>query len=180
MEEIALKTPDQMHKLFRPDSVAVVGASTDPAKLGYEIMKNIIEAGFTGPVHPINPKAEEILARPVHASISSLPEPVDLAVVIVPARFVPGVIAECGEKGVGAAIVITGGFKEAGPSGEALEAELLESAQQGQVAVVGPNCQGINNPHHGLCASWPLLTNQGPIALVSQSGTVGAALMDWA
>ena len=180
MDETAFKTPEQMRKLFRPDSVAVVGASTDPAKLGHEIMKNIIDAGFAGPVHPVNPKAEEILGRPVSASISSLPEPVDLAVVIVPSRFVPGVIAECGDKGVGAAIVITGGFKEAGPSGEALEAELVEAAQKGGVAVVGPNCQGINNPYHSLCASWPLLTNRGPIALVSQSGTVSAALMDWA
>jgi acetyltransferase len=103
-----------------------------------------------------------------------------LAVVIVPSRFVPGVIAECGERGVEAAIVITGGFKEAGTAGEALEAALVEAAQKGGVAVVGPNCQGINNPYHGLCASWPLLTNRGPIAMVSQSGTVGAAFMDWA
>jgi acetyltransferase len=180
VEVPAFKTPEQMRKLFRPDSVAVVGASTDPAKLGHQIMKNIIDAGFSGPVHPINPKAEEILERPVYPSISDLPEPVDLAVVIVPARFVPGVIEECGQKGVGAAIVITGGFKEAGPSGEALEEELVEAAQRGGVAVVGPNCQGINHPYHGLCASWPLLTNRGPVALISQSGTVGAALMDWA
>ena len=178
--ETALKTPEQMRKLFHPESVAVVGASTDPSKLGHEIMKNIIDAGFAGPVHPVNPKAEEILGRPVSASISALADPVDLAVVIVPARFVPGVISECGERGVGAAIVITGGFKESSPEGEALEAELVEAAQQGGVAVVGPNCQGINHPYHGLCASWPLLTNRGPIALVSQSGTVGAALMDWA
>lgn len=180
MDATTFKTPDQMRKLFRPDSVAVVGASADQAKLGHEIMKNIIDAGFSGPVHPINPKAEEILGRPVFASISALPEPVDLAVVIVPSRFVPGVIAECGEKGVGAAIVITGGFKEAGEAGEALEAALVEAAQAGGVAVVGPNCQGINSPFHGLCASWPLLTNRGPIAMVSQSGTVGAAFMDWA
>jgi acyl-CoA synthetase (NDP forming) len=176
----AFKTPEQMRKLFRPESVAVVGASTDPSKLGHEIMKNIIDAGFAGPVHPINPKADEILGRPVSASISDLAEPADLAVVIVPSRFVPGVVAECGEKGVGAAIIITGGFKEAGDAGEALEAELVDAATKGGVAVVGPNCQGINHPYHGLCASWPLLTNRGPIALVSQSGTVGAALMDWA
>ncbi|MEE8209494.1 MAG: CoA-binding protein, partial [bacterium] len=180
MDAPAFKTPEQMRKLFFPGSVAVVGASTDPSKLGHEIMKNIIDAGFAGPVHPINPKAEEILGRPVSASISNLAEPVDLAVVIVPARFVPGVVAECGEKGVGAAIVITGGFKEASEAGEALEAELVEAATKGGVVVVGPNCQGINHPYHSLCASWPLLTNQGPIALVSQSGTVGAALMDWA
>lgn len=180
MDETTFKTPEQMRKLFRPGSVAVVGASSDQAKLGHEIMKNIIDAGFSGPVHPVNPKAEEILGRRVFASVSALEEPVDLAVVIVPARFVPGVITECGEKGVGAAIVITGGFKEAGEAGEALEAELVESARRGGVAVVGPNCQGINQPFHGLCASWPLLTNRGPIAMVSQSGTVGAALMDWA
>jgi acyl-CoA synthetase (NDP forming) len=180
VQETAFKTPEQMRKLFTPDSVAVVGASTDPSKLGHEIMKNIIDAGFAGPVHPINPKAEEILGRPVFASINALPDPVDLAVVIVPSRFVPGVITECGERGVGAAIVITGGFKEAGEAGEALEDQLVEAAQAGGVAVVGPNCQGINQPYHGLCASWPLLTNQGPIAMVSQSGTVGAAFMDWA
>jgi acetyltransferase len=89
-------------------------------------------------------------------------------------------IRQCGKRGVKGAIVISGGFSETGPEGEALQNQLVEAARESNVAVIGPNCQGVNNPHHPLCASWPLLTRRGGVAIVSQSGTVGAALMDWA
>jgi len=166
--------------IFRPRSVAVIGASTAPEKYGHIILKNILDAGFPGPVYPVNPKATEILGRPCVSRIADLPFDVDLAVVIIPAAAVPQAVEECGQRGIRAAIVISGGFAERGEEGAALQRELVEAARRSGVRAVGPNCQGVNNPHHRLCASWPLLTLKGEIAILSQSGTVGAALMDWA
>jgi len=168
----------QLGAVLRPKSVAVIGASTSPDKLGNEIMRNILDGGFKGDVYPINPKADIILDRPCHVSVKNIPEAPDLAVIIIPARFVPQAVQECGEAGVKGAVIITGGFSEAGPEGEALQQQVVEAAQKYGVRIIGPNCQGVNNPHHPLCASWPLLTFQGKIALISQSGTVGAAMMD--
>jgi acetyltransferase len=166
--------------LITPRSVAVVGASASAGKLGHTILKNILDAGFAGAVVPVNPKADAILGRPCAKSLDDLPDPVDLAVVIIPAGAVPEAIAACGRRGIPAAVVITGGFAESGEEGARLQAALAEAAGRHGVRLLGPNCQGINNPHHGLCASWPLLTARGALAVVSQSGTVGAALMDWA
>jgi acyl-CoA synthetase (NDP forming) len=168
----------QLDAVLKPKSVAVIGASTSPDKLGNEIMRNILDGGFKGDVYPINPKADVILDRPCHVSVKDIPEAPDLAVIIIPARFVPQAVQECGEAGVKGAVIITGGFSEAGPEGEELQQQVIEAAQKYGVRIVGPNCQGVNNPHHPLCASWPLLTYQGKIALISQSGTVGAAMMD--
>ena len=166
--------------VFRPRSVAVIGASTVPGKLGHDILHNLIHAGFPGPIYPINPKADEVLGLPAFKQIADVPSPPDLAVVVIPAQAVAGAIEQCGEKGVKAAIVITGGFAEAGEEGEKLQEELVQTARRSRVRLIGPNCQGVNNPHHKLCASWPLLTTPGRMAFISQSGTVGAALMDWA
>ncbi len=176
----AFKSAEALQALFRPQSIAVVGASTAPEKLGYQILKNILEAGFPGKIYPVNPKAQEILGRPCYPSITALPDSVDLGVIIIPARLVPDAIREGSSRGMKGAIVISGGFSETGPEGEALQAELIKAAHETRIAVVGPNCQGINHPHHPLCASWPLLTKRGRMAVISQSGTVGAALMDWA
>jgi acetyltransferase len=166
--------------IFRPQSVAVVGASNAPEKYGYIILKNILDAGFAGSVYPVNPKATEILGRPCTRSVAELPRGVDLAVIIIPAKAVTQAVADCGQRGIQAAIIISGGFAESGEEGAALQRAVVEAARPFGLRVVGPNCQGVNNPHHGLCASWPLLTLKGDIAVISQSGTVGAALMDWA
>jgi len=168
----------QLDAILKPKRVAVIGASSSPNKIGYEILKNIIDSGFKGAVFPINPKADVILDLPCHKSVKDIAEPPDLAVVIIPARFVPQAIQECGEAGVKGAVIITGGFSEAGDEGEALQNQVVEAGKKFGVRIIGPNCQGVNNPHHPLCASWPLLTYQGKIALISQSGTVGAAMMD--
>ena len=171
---------DNLDALFKPRSVAMIGASASPGKLGYDILYNLIHAGFEGPIYPINPKADKLLGLPVYKDVASLPAPPDLAVVVIPSRMVLGAIDECGKLGVKAAIIVTGGFAEAGPDGEKLQKELTKIAHQRGIRVVGPNCQGINSPHHYLCASWPLITEKGKIAFISQSGTVGAALIDWA
>lgn len=169
----------QLDAILRPNSVAVIGASTSPDKMGHEILKNIIDSGFKGAVYPINPKAEIILDLACHKSVKDIAEAPDLAIIIIPARFVPQAVQECGEAGVKGAVIITGGFAEADEEGEQLQNQVVETAKKFGVRLIGPNCQGVNNPHHPLCASWPLLTYQGKIALISQSGTVGAAMMDW-
>ena len=171
---------DSLQALFRPNGLAVIGASAKPGKLGFTILKNILDAGFGGPVVPVNPKGETILGVPSVKSVDDIPSGTDLAVVIIPAASVPATILQLGERKVRAAIVITGGFAESGADGARLQEELKRNAAQCGIRVVGPNCQGVNYPHHGLCASWPLITRKGAMAIASQSGTVGAALIDWA
>ena len=166
--------------LFRPSRIAVIGASSNPDKMGFQILRNIKEAGYAGGIVPVNPKGEVILGVPSVKSAAELPEGTDLAVVIIPAKLVPATMRELGGRKVKSAIVITGGFAESGEAGAALQEEMTAAAQAAGIRVVGPNCQGVNYPYHGLCASWPLITRRGEIAIVSQSGTVGAALIDWA
>ena len=170
----------QLDAIFKPKSVALIGASNTPGKLGYDVLYNLINAGLQGPIYPINPKADEILGLKAYKDIGSTPAPAELAVFLIPSRMVAGAIEECGKAGVKAAVVVTGGFAEAGEEGEKLQAELAAKARQYSVRVIGPNCQGVNSPYSNLCASWPLITTRGRIAFISQSGTVGAALIDWA
>ncbi len=166
--------------LFRPSRVAVIGASANPEKMGFQIFRNLLEAGFAGELIPVNPKGETILGIPSRKSASEIPEGTDLAVVIIPAKLVPDTVRQLGGRGTRSAIVITGGFAESGEEGAALQEELVRAAGESGIRLIGPNCQGVNYPYHGLCASWPLITRRGAIAIVSQSGTVGAALIDWA
>jgi acetyltransferase len=171
---------NDLTSIFTPRSVAVIGASSSPEKLGFQILKNIRDAGFKGAIYPVNPKATSILDLRCHASVGAIEGSPELAVVIVPAGVVPATLAECAKKGVKGAIVISGGFGESGPEGEELQRQVVEVARAHKIRMIGPNCQGVNNPYHGLCASWPLLTMKGNVAIASQSGTVAAALMDWA
>ncbi|MGQ9788916.1 MAG: acetate--CoA ligase family protein [Candidatus Hadarchaeaceae archaeon] len=169
-----------LKSFFEPSSVAVIGASRESGKLGHEIFKNIIDAGYKGKIYPVNPKAPDVLGVKCYPSIKEIPGEVELAVVIVPARFVPTVISDCGEKGVRAAVVISGGFGETGPQGAELERQLVEAARKAGIRIVGPNCQGVNSTTAGLCATWPLVRTKGPISVISQSGTVLAAIACWA
>ena len=171
---------NQLDAIFKPKSIAVIGASPNAGKIGYDVLYNLIHAGFTGKIYPVNPKADQIMGLPVYKQISDISPPPDLAVVIIPSKAVPGAIEQCGIAGIKSAVVITGGFAEAGDEGAKLQEELANIAHHYGIRVIGPNCQGVNNPHHKLCASWPLLTMKGGMAFISQSGTVGAALMDWA
>jgi acetate---CoA ligase (ADP-forming) len=169
-----------LNPIFKPKSVAVIGASTAPGKLGHDILANLKHGGFPGPLYPINPKAETILGLKVYKTIADTPAAPELAVVVIPAKIVAATLEQCAAKGVKAAIVITGGFAEAGPDGERLQDELAQVARRTGLRVIGPNCQGVNMPHEHLCASWPLITTPGRIAFASQSGTVGAAFLDMA
>ncbi len=162
--------------LFNARSVAIVGASANPEKLGYEILNNLINMGYEGPIYPINPKADEILGLKAYPSLSAVGQPIDLIGVIVPGKLAPGVIEEAGKLGVKGAVVISGGFREIG--NDDLEAALISAARKGGVGIIGPNCQGINYPPNKLCVSWPLIKRKGGLALISQSGTIAAALGD--
>ena len=175
-----MESPAGLEAIFRPQSVAVIGASTAPGKLGHDILANLKNGGFPGTIYPINPKADEILGLKVYKSIADTPAAPDLAVVVIPAKLVAATLEQCAARGVKAAIVITGGFAEAGPDGERLQDELAQVVRQTGLRVVGPNCQGVNMPHAQMCASWPLITAKGKIAFASQSGTVGAAFLDMA
>jgi acyl-CoA synthetase (NDP forming) len=167
-----------MEQVFNARSVAVVGASANPGKRGHIILKNLIEGGFAGGIYPTNPAAGGILGMKSYPSLDAIPGEVDLIVVCIPAAGVPALIREAGVKGVKGAIIISGGFREVG--NVELEEELLEASRESGVRIIGPNCQGINYTPNRLCASWPLIRTQGSMAIISQSGTIGATLAEWA
>jgi len=167
--------------LFEPGSVAIVGASEKSGKVGAVLLSNMLAAGYRGTLFAVNPKYASVRGVRCYASIGKLPERVDLAVIATPAKTVPGVIEECGRSGVRAAVVITAGFAEAGPEGAKLQRALLESARRHGVRLVGPNCLGILRPELGLNATFAHGTAlAGSLGLVSQSGAVCAAMLDWA
>jgi acetyl coenzyme A synthetase (ADP forming)-like protein len=161
-----------LKSLFEPDSVAVIGASTNTEKIGHKILKNIVEAGFRGKVYPVNPRGGEILELKTYTSIVDIPGELETVVIVIPARFVPSVIEECVKKGVKGAIIISSGFRDIGPKGANLERQILEIAKSGGLRIIGPNCQGLSNPVTGFCATWPIIKEVGNVAVISQSGTV--------
>ena len=170
-----------LESLFNPQSVAVVGASAKPDKLGFMVLDNIIKYGFQGDIYAVNPKETEILGRPCYPQVNKIPAPVDLVVVVVPNKYVTGVISDCGEKGVGAAIIITAGFREAGAEGRAMERELIETASRHGIRVVGPNCLGVIDTTSSLNASFAAsMPDPGNISFMSQSGALCTGILDWA
>jgi acetyltransferase len=166
--------------LFRPESVAVVGASKNREKLGNVILRNILRSGYKGLVYPVNPKEQVIEELKVYPAVSSIGRPVDLAVVVVPAERVLQVAADCGEAGVQNIVVISAGFKETGKEGLARERDLVETCRIHGIRLLGPNCVGVMDTHTPLNASFaagfPL---KGDIAFVSQSGAMLVAILDW-
>jgi acetyl coenzyme A synthetase (ADP forming)-like protein len=165
---------------FTPTSVAVIGASTEPGKVGYDILKNLIDAQFQGTIYPVNPKAEQILGIPVFKSVLDIPGAVELAVIVIPAKFVAGVLEQCGQKGIDAVVIISAGFKEIGPAGAELEKEAMAVAKRHGIRVIGPNCLGIISTGVGLNASFaPGTPKNGHLGLFSQSGALATAVLDW-
>lgn len=169
-----------LEKLFRPRSVAVVGASSAEASIGAELLKNLLRGPFQGPVYPVNPHREWVLGVKAYPAVSAIPDPVDLAVISVPKHLVLDVIDDCGEKGVGAAVIITAGFKEVGGEGAALEEALREKLRRHGIRAIGPNCMGmiVTDPEVRLNASFaatPALP--GNVAFLSQSGALGEAIL---
>lgn len=166
--------------LFRPKSVAVVGASRKEHSIGREVLRNLLAFGFEGPVFPVNPNATFVGSVPCFASLADVQSDVDLAVIVVPARIVPDVARACGKKGVKALVVVSAGFREAGPEGAALEAALLAVARKYDMRIVGPNCMGVVNtdPAVSLNATFAAAKPvRGAAAFVSQSGALGEAIL---
>jgi acetyltransferase len=166
---------------FTPKGVVVVGASSDPAKLGWFIARNLTRSGYPGAVHFVNLKGGELFGRLIYRSLAEVPDPVDLAVLIVPAPVVPAALAEAAQRGIKSAIISSGGFKEAGPEGAALEAQCLEIARKNDMRLVGPNCIGFIDNHLPLDTSFISQPPppRGDLAFISQSGAVCGVVIDW-
>jgi acetyltransferase len=170
-----------LHPLFSPRSVAVFGASDREASVAGVIYKNLLKSGFTGKVYPVNPKYETLLEQKCYAFASDLPEAPDLAIIATPAPTVAQIMDECGKRGVRKAVVLSAGFREVGPKGVALEEQLQSTARKHGIRFIGPNCLGIQRPSIGLNATFALGTAlPGDLALVSQSGALCTAMLDWA
>ncbi|WP_332450496.1 acetate--CoA ligase family protein [Methanoculleus sp.] len=172
---LSLRAPPD---LLSPSSIAVIGASASPNKVGYSVLRNLLS--FPGDLYPVNPARAELFGRKAYPSVKDIPAPVDWAVVAVPARLVPEVMAECGEKGVRLAIIVTAGFREIGGAGTALEEEVMRVARRYGVRVIGPNCLGVMMPHMGINATFdPVSPRAGDVAFISQSGAVITTVVDW-
>lgn len=170
-----------LEAFFEPRSVAVIGASTTPSKLGHSVVKNLIDGGYIqrGKVYPINPTADEILGLPAYANVLEVPGPIDLAVIVIPYQHVPEALEVCGQKGIRAAVVISAGFREAGPEGLERELELIRIAQKYSIRLIGPNCLGVIDTFTPLNASFAAGSPpSGPMAFMSQSGALGTAVLD--
>lgn len=164
---------------FNPKSVAVVGATDKQGSVGRTLLWNLVSNPFGGTVYPINPKRQSVLGIKAYASILDVPEPLELVVIAIPARLVPGVIRQCVDLGVKAAIIISAGFKEIGEEGKALEREIMAIAR-GKLRIIGPNCLGLMDPHSGLNATFAsAMATPGHVGFISQSGAFCTAVLDW-
>jgi acetyl coenzyme A synthetase (ADP forming)-like protein len=174
---------EQLKPLFYPKSVAVVGASNNPAKWGFSIFNDLLVKGFKGDLYPINKNEEKISGITCHKSVKDAPGPVDLAVIAVPAKIVSTVMKECVEKGIKTAVIISAGFGEAGGKGKKLEKEVVRIARQGEIRVVGPNCFGIINPFSNLSTTGLMslyitpYVPKGSVAVITQSGNLGTFML---
>jgi acetyl coenzyme A synthetase (ADP forming)-like protein len=166
---------------FNPNGVAVIGASSDPGKLSHGVVRNLKNCGYPRPIYPVNPRGGIILDLPVYRSMHEVPDPVELAVIMIPAPLVPEALSECGERGLHAAIVITGGFREVGPEGAALEDSLKEIADTYGMRLIGPNCVGVMDTHLPLDTTFiTAMPLPGHIGFVSHSGAICGGTVDWA
>ena len=175
---VAEDKPALPEQLLNIRSIAVVGASQDPNKVGYAITRNLLS--FPGSLYPVNPKATEILGRTAYPSLSAVPESVDVAVVAIPAKGVPQVVKEAGEKKIPLVIIISSGFREAGEAGRQIEEQVLATAREYGIRIMGPNCLGLMLPHQGINTTFdPVSPKPGKIAFISQSGAIITTIVDW-
>jgi len=166
-----------LERLLNPRTIAVVGASHKPGKVGHEVLRNLINYGFPGKIYPVNPKGGEILGLRVYRSLLEVPDEVDLAVIVVPARIVPSVVEDAGRKGVKALAIITSGFSETGPEGAELERRIVETARRYGMRILGPNIVGIMSTSKRINATFSGLTPYpGSVTIISQSGALLIAM----
>lgn len=170
--------PGFARELMRPGSIAVIGASSDPRKIGYAVLRNLL--AFPGALYPVNPHSPEILGRRVYRTVAEIPGTVDCGVVAVPAPAVPGIIEEMGQKGIRLAVIVSSGFRETGPDGKAIEDRTVEAALKHGIRIVGPNSLGIMLPHQKINTTFdPVSPRPGHIAFLSQSGAIITTIVDW-
>ncbi len=170
---------EQLDPIFRPRSVAVVGASNSPDRWGYHTMDSVLNwSQFRGEVYPVNPKDEFVYGLKAYKNVTDVPGPVDLAVIVVNAAQVVEVFRQCAKKGVGGAVIITAGFAEVGPEGAKLQEELAEISRASGIRFVGPNCNGMWTSAARLNLCFWDLVKPGPTAFISQSGTMGDYLFE--
>lgn len=166
---------------FRPQGVAIVGASRDPFKLGYGVVRNLVNHHYDGAIYPINPRADEILGLKCYNDVTEVPDPVDLAVLVVPAPAVEEELMRCIERGIKHVTVVSGGFREVGPEGVVREERLKQICAQYDIALLGPNCIGTIDTHTPFNSTFVAgHPRPGDIGFISQSGAVAAAVIDWA
>ena len=171
--------PSSLRPFFKATGVAVIGASANPRKLSHGILKNLIEYGYKGGIYPVNPGSEDILGQKCYPDVAAVPNPVDLAVIILPAPATPEALEACGKRGIKAVVIISGGFKETGSDGQELEAQCLKIAADHQMRLIGPNCVGLVNLHNGLNTTFINgLPDVGGIGFLSQSGAVCGGVVD--
>lgn len=178
-----IATAASLRPLFHPRSIAVIGASRDPSSIGYRILEELVMNRFNGPVYPVNPKAHVVGSIKAYPTVLDIPDEVDLAVIVVPARVVPQVVEQCGKKGVRALIVISAGFAEVGEEGRKRQDELLSIVRGYGMRMIGPNCLGVINTHPDvrMNASFsPVFPPHGNVAMSSQSGALGLAILAYA
>lgn len=169
-----------MMSFFSPASVALIGATDSESSVGCTALRNLVQAGYKGHVHAVNPKRTEIFGAPCYPVIGAIPETVELAVIVTPATTVPRIVGECVKAGVKAVVVISAGFKEMGADGAALERAIQAKLRKGATRLIGPNCLGIMNPWLGLNATFAHdIARPGSVAFLSQSGALLTAILDW-
>ena len=170
-----------LDRLFAPKTIAVVGASNRQGTVGNILVRNLVRAEPSGIVYPVNRSSPSVHGLQAYATVSQVPRKIDLAIIAVPAPTVPDLIRECGEAGVAACMIVSSGFREAGPEGEHLEHAMLAAAREFDIRLLGPNSLGFICPHRNLNASFsPVVPEPGRLAFISQSGALGVAILDWA
>ena len=170
-----------LDKLFKPKSIALIGASDRVHTVGYAMMQNLIKPSFKGSVYPVNIKHKTIAGHEAYKNVQAIPHAIDVAIIATPAVTVPGVLEECGEKGIQAVVIISAGFKEAGEEGQRMYDEIAQKARHYGMRVIGPNCLGFINPHLKINATFAARSARlGNIAFISQSGALCTSILDWA
>jgi acetyltransferase len=170
----------KLDAMFFPGSIAIIGASDVPRKWGFMITTAITSGGYKGKIFPVNPKKEIILGLKAYPSLDVISEPVDLAIITIPASLVAQALRDCIRKGIHAVVLISSGFKETGEEGAQLEKEITEIARQGDLLFIGPNTMGIISTHGNLTSiGVPIFPKQGALGIISQSGNLGVQIIQW-
>ncbi|OGW82753.1 MAG: acetyl CoA synthetase subunit alpha [Omnitrophica bacterium RIFCSPHIGHO2_02_FULL_51_18] len=166
--------------IFKPKSIAIVGATEKTGSVGRTLLSNLLSQPFGGTVYPVNPHRASVLGVKAYPELKAIPEKVELAVIITPAATVPSLVGECVDTGVKGVVIISAGFKELGRPGEELESRILKESRRGKIRIIGPNCLGVMNPTTGMNATFASrIARSGNVALISQSGAICTAILDW-